>query len=96
MSFEPLDQYLLTGDPPKGDVVAGLLAERSAVPAAAPFYEGIRLLGPRTPDLTLIALRLVLAGKPADDAAVVELRELSDRSRKGDRDAREAFRQRVE
>jgi len=95
MSFEPLDNYLLTGAPPKGEVVAALLTQPPAAAGAAPFYEGMRLLGPRTPDLTLIALRLVLAGKRADDAAVVEMRDLSDRSRKGDTQAREAYRQLV-
>ncbi len=39
------------------------------------------MLGPKTPDLTLIALRLVLAGKAADDVSVVRLRQLTDRAR---------------
>lgn len=95
MSFEPLDNYLLTGTPPKGEVVASLLAEPPGAPGSAPFFEGMRLLGARTPDLTLIALRLVLSGKHAHDAAVVELRDLSERSRKGDAQARDAYRQRV-
>lgn len=73
--FELLDRYLLDGAPPKTDVIKTLLADRSDLAAAAPFYEGMRLLGPRTPDLTLLALRLVLAGKKADDANVVALRE---------------------
>ena len=95
MSFESLDQYLLTGSPRKADVVSGLLAERSPAPAASAFYEGMRLLGARTPDLTLIALRLVLAGKRADDASVVELRTLTERARSGDAAAREAYLNRV-
>ena len=44
----------------------------------------MRILGPRTPDLTLVALRLVLAGKPATDAAVVELRDVAEKARSGD------------
>jgi len=75
MHFDLIDEYLLTGKPPKAEVVERLLAHRSTIPAAAPFYEGMKLLGTRTPDLTLVALRLVLAGKAADDAGVVALRE---------------------
>lgn len=41
------------------------------------------MLGERTPDLSLIALRLVLAGKRADDEAVVRLRGLAEAARTG-------------
>jgi hypothetical protein len=44
----------------------------------------MRLLRARTPDLTLIALRLVLAGKRADDASVVHVRSLVERARRGE------------
>ncbi len=94
MQFELLDRYLLDGSPEKGEVVRRLLEAPSTEPAAGPFYEGMRILGGRTPDLTLIALRIVLAGKRADDASVVRLRELVERARKGGADgagAREAF-----
>lgn len=91
MNFELLDRYLLDESPSKPEVVKVLLADRAGAPAAAPFYEGMRMLGARTPDLTLLALRLVLAGKRADDEAVVELRSLSERARKGDDAAREAY-----
>ncbi|HEV7180295.1 MAG TPA: hypothetical protein VGN11_10490 [Candidatus Baltobacteraceae bacterium] len=80
MNFELIDRYLLDGTPARADVVAALLSSPSDMPAARPFYEGMKMLGARTPDLTLIALRLVLAGKRADDAAVIELRGLIDRS----------------
>jgi hypothetical protein len=91
MPFELLDQYLLTGAPEKGRVVSALLADPSDAPGAAAFYEGMRLLGPRTPDLTLLALRLVLAGRAADDAGVVALRSASDRARSGDPAARAEY-----
>lgn len=84
MDFEFLDRYLLEGAPAKSDVVRQLLADRSDVPAARAFYEGMRMLGPRTPDLTLIALRLVLAGKKADDAGVVEVRNALEAHKRGD------------
>ncbi|HET9030625.1 MAG TPA: hypothetical protein VFN49_10625 [Candidatus Aquilonibacter sp.] len=90
MEFELLDRYLLEGKPPKADVVKRLLAERSDRPAAQPFYEGMRMLGARTPDLTLYALRLVLAGKKAGDEQVVELRDLAERVRAGGDDAQAA------
>jgi hypothetical protein len=50
MDFELLDGYLLDAKPVKADVVKRLLAERSPLPAAQAFYEGMRMLGARTPD----------------------------------------------
>ena len=91
MNFELIDRYLLDGTPVKADVVRALLSAPVESPAASPFYEGMRMLGSRTPDLTLIALRLVLAGKRADDASVVRLRDLAARAREGGRDARVAY-----
>lgn len=41
-------------------------------------------LGDRTPDLALIALRLVLAGKKADDANVTALRDILARVKRND------------
>ena len=83
MEFDFLDGYLLDGSPPKAAVVQQLLQFPSTQAAAAPFYQGIRMLGARAPDLSLIALRLVLAGKKADDASVVRLRDLIERARAG-------------
>jgi hypothetical protein len=51
----------------------------------------MRLLGKRTPELSLIALRLVLAGKRADDAAVTRLRAVVERARRGDAGARAQY-----
>jgi hypothetical protein len=81
MNFDFLDRYLLDGAPPKAQVVKELLARRADVPGSAAFYQGIQMLGPKTPDLTLIALRLVLAGKTADDVHVVRMRQIVDRAR---------------
>ena len=81
MNFDLLDRYLLDEKPPKAQVVKELLKNRYDVPGAAAFYHGIEMLGPKTPDLTLIALRLLLAGKPADDVHVVRIRQLVDRAR---------------
>lgn len=78
-----LDRYLLEGSPAKGDVVAALMEQRPDAPGAAPFYDGMKILGARTPDLSLIALRLVLAGKKADDSAVKRLRGIVETARKG-------------
>lgn len=90
MDFNLLDRYLLEGAPAKAEVVKDLLKKRVDVPGTAAFYEGIRMLGHKTPDLTLIALRLVLAGKPADDVRVVRLRHLSERARAKGVDAQTA------
>ena len=92
MDFELLDGYLLDGVSPKGEVVRRLLENRSQAPAAAAFYEGLQRLGARTPDLALIALRLVLAGLKADDATVTRLRDLIARAHAGDPAAREDYR----
>lgn len=81
MIFELLDGYLLDGTPSKPDLVKTLLAKRSDLPESQPYYEGMRMLGARTPDLALLALRLVLSRKKADDASVVELRRLADLAR---------------
>jgi hypothetical protein len=91
MDFPLLDRYLLEGKPPKEEVVAALLRERPDVPGAAPFYEGLKILGARTPDLSLMALRLVLAGKKADDGAVKRLRAIIERARKKGAEAPEAL-----
>lgn len=90
MDFNFLDRYLLDGVPSKAQVVKEVLQKRADVPGAAAFYQGIGMLGPKTPDLTLIALRLVLAGKPADDVHVVRLRHLSERARAKGVDAQSA------
>jgi len=95
VDFEILDAYLLDGSPPKAQVVDKVLKDRSDLPAAAAFYRGIEMLGAKTPDLTLIALRLVLAGKRADDEAVVRLRQIVETARSneaGRAEAVEAYR----
>jgi hypothetical protein len=92
MHFELLDGYLLDGTPSKSEVVRKLLEIRPSAQGSAPFYEGMERLGARTPDLALIALRLVLAGKKADDATVAGLRDVAARARSGDAAARDEYR----
>jgi hypothetical protein len=94
VSFELLDGYLLDEKPDKATVVEALLADPASPEAVRPFLEGLRILGARTPDLALIAVRLAGAGKTADDAHVVEMRDLVQRARRGGEDgdaARAAF-----
>lgn len=91
MDFNILDRYLLEEAPPKAQVVKDLLERPIEAPGTAAFYQGIRMLGSKTPDLTLIALRLVLAGKPADDVRVVRLREHVQRARAGGADRQNAI-----
>jgi hypothetical protein len=87
MDFELLDGYLLDGRPAKAAVVERLV-KLAPNPKTAPFLEGIRLLGDRTPDLALIALRIVLGGGTADDATVSAARDAVGRARAGDVSAR--------
>ncbi|MDQ2992079.1 MAG: hypothetical protein M3R30_04570 [Candidatus Eremiobacteraeota bacterium] len=91
MNFESLDRYLLTGSPVKAEIVTSLLAMQDPPDQARPFLEGLRVLGSRTPDLALIALRLALAGKPHGDGQVTHLRSLVERARGGDATAKEAY-----
>jgi hypothetical protein len=91
MDFELLDDYLLDGTPGKSEVVRKLLEARPAAEGAAAFYEGMQRLGAQTPDLALIALRLVLAGRKADDAGVTRLRDVIARARSGDAAARDEY-----
>ena len=91
MDFELLDGYLLDGAPSKSEVVRALLETRPHAEGAPPFYEGMQKLGARTPDLALIALRLVLAGRKADDATVTWLRDVVARARAGNAAAREEY-----
>lgn len=83
MKFDSLDKYLLEGTGSKREVIASLLADRSAEPQAAPFYRALEAVGPRVADEALIALRIVLAGKVADDQAVKRARELVKSARQG-------------
>jgi hypothetical protein len=92
MNFELLDGYLLDGTTSKSEVVRALLQSRPSAEGTPPFYEGMQRLGARTPDLALIALRLVLAGRRADDATVAWLRDVVARARAGDPAAREEYR----
>jgi len=91
MHFDLLDGYLLDGVPSKSDLVRELLASRPQAEGAPPFYEGLERLGARTPDLALMALRLVLAGKKADDVTISRMRDVVDRARAGDQAARDEF-----
>ena len=92
MDFELLDGYLLDGTPSKSEVVRKLLETRPPADGAAAFYEGMARLRDRTPDLALIALRLVLAGKKPGDATVARLRDVVARARSGDAAARDEYR----
>jgi hypothetical protein len=97
MGFEVVDGYLLGEAVSKPDVVASFLRERSDAPGAAPFYRALEAVGARAADEAFIALRLVLAGKPADDERVKRLRAFAGVARAaktGDRAGLEALRRR--
>jgi len=91
MSFTFIDGYLLDGRPAKAEAIASALAERSANPAAAPFYRALDVVGARAADESLIALRLVLAGRAVDDDAIRRVRAILGRVHAGDGDARAAY-----
>ncbi len=91
MELHPLDGYLLDDRPGKREAIDAALRARSADPRAQPFYRALEALGPRAADEALLALRLVLAGKPPGDDAVRALRELRAKARAGDAAARAAY-----
>jgi ribose 1,5-bisphosphokinase PhnN len=91
MSFQSIDGYLLDGRPAKAEAIASALADRSRLPAAAPFYRALEVVGVRAADESLIALRLVLAGRTADDDAIRRVRAILARVRAGESDARAAY-----
>ena len=81
MTLPSLDSYLLEGTPPKGSVVATILADPPQAPAAAPFVRALRAVGDRAPDEALIALRLAAAGCSVADNDVRRLRAFAALSR---------------
>jgi hypothetical protein len=91
MTFHPIDGYLLDGRPAKAEAIAAALADRSDDPKAQPFYRALAAVGERAADEALIALRLVLAGKAPDDAAVVALRAAVRAHKTGDAGARARY-----
>jgi hypothetical protein len=91
VELHPLDGYLLDGRPAKGEAIAAALRQRSADPRAQPFYRALDALGARAADEALLALRLVLAGKPTDDETIRSLRDLRKRAQGGDATARSAY-----
>lgn len=89
--LDPLDGYLLDGVPGKAAAIAAALAARSPDPRAQPFYRALDALGARAADEALLALRLVLAGRTADDAAIRALREERRAAGGGDTAARARY-----
>jgi hypothetical protein len=83
MAFELVDRYLLGEPVSKPEVVAAILADRSPEPAAEPFYRAFEAVGARAADEAFIALRLIVAGKPSDDANVRRLRAFASVARAG-------------
>ncbi len=77
VGFETVDRYLLGEPVSKAAALEAALAERSDAPAAAAFYRALEAVGVRAADEAFIALRLILAGRPASDEAVWRVRALA-------------------
>jgi len=77
VGFETVDRYLLGEPVSKAAALEAALAERSDAPAAAAFYRALEAVGVRAADEAFIALRLILAGRPASDEAVRRVRALA-------------------
>ncbi|GAC1574869.1 MAG: hypothetical protein NVS3B7_07000 [Candidatus Elarobacter sp.] len=91
MELHPLDGYLLDGRPSKADAIAAALRDRSADPRAQPFYRALETVGARAADEALLALRLVLGGRVADDESIVAARTARQRGKAGTPEEREAY-----
>ena len=91
MELHPLDGYLLDGSPNKADAIAAALRDRSPDPRAQPFYRALEAVGTRAADDALLALRLVLGGKAAEDATIVEARAARARAKAGEPGGRDAY-----
>ena len=91
MELHPLDGYLLDGRPGKADAIAAVLHDRSSEPKAQPFYRALEALGVRAADEALLALRVVLGGRTADDEAIVAARAARAAVKAGEPGAREAY-----
>ncbi len=76
VEFHAIDGYLLDGRPAKDGAIAAALRQRVPAEAALPFYRALEAVGVRAADEALIALRLVIAGRPPADDAVRRLRGL--------------------
>ncbi len=87
----PIDGYLLEGAPDKAAAIEAALADRQPVERAQAFYRALEALGPRVADEALMALRLALAGRVPDDAAITSLRAHVAAARRGDAAARAAY-----
>jgi hypothetical protein len=88
----PIDGYLLDGQPSKEAAVAAALTDRHPAEAAQPFYRALELLGPRTPDEALMGLRVAMtAGRPPSDDDIRVARERVAAARSGDDAARAAY-----
>ena len=83
MQFDSLDGYLLEGRGSKAELIEALLRERSPLEEAAPFYRALAILGAKAADEALMALRLVLAGKPAADESIRHMRQDVKTAREG-------------
>ena len=71
---EAIDAYFFEKTGSKADLIQGLLAQRSEIAAAQPYYRAFEAIGARAADESLLALRSVLAGHSADDERVRALR----------------------
>jgi hypothetical protein len=91
MELHPLDGYLLDGRPAKAEAIAAALRDRSPDERAQPFYRALETVGARAADEALLALRLVLGGKPVDDETIVAARAARARSKTGGQAEREEY-----
>ncbi|MBC5829514.1 MAG: hypothetical protein GIW98_04910 [Candidatus Eremiobacteraeota bacterium] len=96
MEFDFIDNYLLDERPAKADTIRQILAQRSALSAAAPFYRALETLGVRAADEAIMALRLVLAGKTPTDERVKRMRDVVTSSRSAPDGARDRVRDEYE
>jgi hypothetical protein len=86
-----IDRYLLGESRDRALLFGQIGGWQPDLPAAAPIVRAIAMIGARAADESVIALRLILAGRLTDDAAVTTLRNDARLAAKGDTAARERY-----
>lgn len=86
-----IDTYLLGENRNREHVFSRVAVWQPDIAAAGPIVRAITLVGARAADESLIALRLILAGREAEDGLVAALRAHARQAAAGDAAARAKY-----
>jgi hypothetical protein len=86
-----IDAYLLGEQRDRESVFRKLATWTTDIEAAMPILRAIVMVGSRAADESLMALRLILGGRPVNDEAVASIRKAVTALRQGDASARDRY-----